>query len=560
MSNKIVARECKFVVHVPKIPRLREDMHYIKELLHYEDGSTKNNIRIVKNFKRPFWVTKEIYRDHKQKKEYEDLDKLDVHTSIQSDLPNEIAKIIGKAGYTGNKMRDVTDYPYLYGTEISSEALIKKAYMDKYPDYVSEYNVAAYDIENDIDTGEISLISVVMEDRLYTAVNKKFLKSQKDVESKLDELYKKFMPESDIKSSIKFRKVEICSDELMMIKRSFQVADKWAPDFLAIWNIKYDIPHILGRLKKYGVDPIDIITDFDLPRKERYFKYKEGMTKKITESGKEQNIDWEKQWHYVFSTTKYILIDAACSYSQVRTGQAVVPGGYGLDNILNKHCKLGKLKFKDDEVKLENTEWHKHMTKHRFLEYIVYNQWDVMGMIELDNVIKDLKLALPLLAGPSSFSIFNSMPKKVVDDLHFFYYERGKVLGTRPSKVSEDKLLGLDNWIITLPAALQLTEKLHHVLGMPEIETLMTPMDYDVDAVSSYPSNIQAANVSRQTTRKQILAVGEIEKDDFKLSNINSTQGSVNAIEYCTDMYNFPSAYELTRKLLVEAQKDMVVA
>lgn len=73
-------------------------------------------------------------------------------------------------------------------------------------------------------------------------------------------------------------------------------------------------------------------------------------------------------------------------------------------------------------------------------------------------------------------------------------------------------------------------------------------------AVSSYPSNIRAANVSKQTTRKQIISIGDFDKEDFKLSNINFIQGNVNAIEYCSDMFNFPKATSVAGGLIQDIE------
>ena len=63
--------------------------------------------------------------------------------------------------------------------------------------------------------------------------------------------------------------------------------------------------------------------------------------------------------------------------------------------------------------------------------------------------------------------------------------------------------------------------------------------------VSGYPSDGQAANVSLDTTTKEVLEVIGIEKEEAKLQNIDIMFGSVNAIEYCTTMMKFPTLEEL---------------
>ncbi len=54
-----------------------------------------------------------------------------------------------------------------------------------------------------------------------------------------------------------------------------------------------------------------------------------------------------------------------------------------------------------------------------------------------------------------------------------------------------------------------------------------------------------AANVSKDTTVKELIDVQGIDKEVFKLQNINLFFGSTNSIEYCTTMYNLPDLYEL---------------
>jgi len=71
----------------------------------------------------------------------------------------------------------------------------------------------------------------------------------------------------------------------------------------------------------------------------------------------------------------------------------------------------------------------------------------------------------------------------------------------------------------------------------------------DADQVSGYPSNTQAANVSKDTTVKEVISIGDIPKDEFKTNNINLFFGNVNAIDYCSNMLNFPTVFEALEKV-----------
>ena len=70
-----------------------------------------------------------------------------------------------------------------------------------------------------------------------------------------------------------------------------------------------------------------------------------------------------------------------------------------------------------------------------------------------------------------------------------------------------------------------------------------------ITQVSGYPSDTQAGNVSKDTTIREIVEVGEIDKEDFKLQNINLMFGVVNNVEYCSTMFNFPTLADLKDKI-----------
>lgn len=448
---EIIGRECKFVIHLPMIPGVREDTHYIKETIHYDDKTLKDNIRLLTNYRRPFWVTKPHYQNHKQKKESELLEKVNQYTSTDSELGRNIASRLGSK-YNGiTSLRDVVDSPFLYGADVKAATVIKKLYMDKYPYAISPYTLATLDIETNVETDLITMVSLVMKDKVHTVVTKQYLLdgnvNPKDLDKQVDYLYNKYVPECEIKNAVK-RTLTVVNTEMDLVYDVFAKAHLWQPDILAVWNIEFDIPRMVDVCHKYRVDPADVFSDPNIPKNLRHFTYKQGMKQHVTESGKFKPINPEEQWHSVITPASFYIIDAMSGHRYVRVGGKTTPGGYSLDNILLQELgsKLQKLKF-ETETKYKGVEWHLYMTKNKPLEYIVYNMWDCMSMIELDKKTKDLSTVLPMLAGPSSFSIFNSGPKKIVDAMHFYYLSKGSVLGVKESRMGDDKILGLSDWI-----------------------------------------------------------------------------------------------------------------
>lgn len=74
-------------------------------------------------------------------------------------------------------------------------------------------------------------------------------------------------------------------------------------------------------------------------------------------------------------------------------------------------------------------------------------------------------------------------------------------------------------------------------------------------AISSYPSDILAANVSKDTTNRELLDVEGIDRLDFMRQNINLFFGKVNHVEYCSAMLNFPSLSSLSKRWLDSKSK-----
>lgn len=557
MDKQIINKECKFVLKVPD-DVCEDDIHIVKELITYNDNTQDVKLNVIKNFQRPFWITKQHFQNHQQKKESEDINKLEKYNATQKNLPFAIKARLGQKYITAKTMRDVSKSPYLYGTDIDSRAIIKKAYMDKYPN-VTPYSLTTLDIETNIDTGEIIIISIATKDKIYVGILESMLLSKIDVDKQLKFLFDKYIPKTEVSSKI-VPKFEVFKTEQELLENIFLNLHEWKTDFIAVWNIDFDVPYIIERCEDLGIDPKNLFSSPDIPKELRYFKYKQGQKLKVTESGVHKPINPEEQWHIVYTPSYSYWIDAMCSHRYVRVGGKSVPGGYSLNNILDKELgsEYKKLDFKDDPniANLSGIDWHKYMIANKPLEYIIYNCWDTMSMLELDNKTKDLEMSIGALIGISSFDIFNSGPKKIIDALHFFYIENNRVLGVRDLTTrDDDNRLGLDGFIMILESSYKRDNRGQFIKEEPNAYSNINYSLADLDAVSSYPSDTLAANVSKDTTSRELLSIEGFTKDEFVKQNINLFFGKVNAVEYCNEMLNFPYLEDLGKKFEEENKK-----
>jgi len=225
-----------------------------------------------------------------------------------------------------------------------------------------------------------------------------------------------------------------------------------------------------------------------------------------------------------------------------------VPGGYSLDNILKVELGSRKLKFEEADD-YSGLAWHKYMADKYPVEYVVYNLWDCLSIIELDKKTNDLAYTLTSFAAHSDFQHFKSQPKLIMDVLHYYLLDRGYVIGTVPPFEEDgpiDETLGLANWIVTLAPHMLTDGGMRCIESSDDLITNVYPHTYDSDAVSSYPSNTCCLNVSKEVTMREVISVDGIGKETLRHQNLNMMSGETNSIEYCSVMFGFPTLSKLS--------------
>lgn len=574
-AKEVVKKEVRFSIHLPKND-YRPDLHYIREDITYSDGSQEPNCYFAEDFKRPIWVTKEASRNHFDKKEFEYRDKLNRQMTTQSDMERMAGNMLGHAEMSRVK-HEVKNSPYLYGYDVTSTSLIKFTTLKKNDFVQSPYSVATFDIETNPETQEILLATTAYKGKVHTSILRKFIGAMPDVVSRIKKAIAHYLPDY-VNLDYSF---SVCDTEVDLLKDSFRVINKWKPAFLSIWNMDFDIPKILERLEYHNTRPTDVLCDQMIPRQFRYCRYKQGQKKKVTASGVVKPINSSLQWHTLFVTAPYYVIDAMCVYRQLRmAGQEET--SYALDAILKKEEIGGKLKFEPANG-YSGIKWHLFLQEKYPVEYIVYNIYDCLGMLELDKKIKDLSFTLPSFAGITDFAKFSSQVRKISDAVFLFGLEKDRIIGTVPkldkqkeeaedaSAVPDELLdsdddeedddneddpskystLDLKGWIQLLPQNLLVHDGLQCLEEYPNAVTNLRGLTCDLDATSSYPSCTLVGNVSKETCVNELIRIDGVDEETFREQNLSICLGNVNLLEYFSVMFSMPSLPELEELGLV---------
>ncbi len=553
MSDKeILGKECRFAVYVPPPEILgpnAPDMHFVKELTYYKDGTTEPTTNIIYNYKRPFWVAHKGVRNYNQPKEWLPKDQVYEVKTTQSQLIETAARSLGSPWFKGNQ-RKLQENPYLFGTDIKSTAVIKNAYKTKYSKIeTSLFSIMFLDIETNVlnDVGDILMLTIYFQGHCITFLSKEFVKGLHDVENRIDVLMRKYLGEYVDKYKIQSRTV-MCDDEMDILKKAFAEIHKFKPDLLSIWNMDFEITEFIKVCQRNGVSMQDIISDPSVPKEYRYFDYKRGESQKVTASGKITPIPPASRWHTVYAPASFYIIDAMCAFKHTRIGNPE-RSSYSLDNILSEELELGKLKFKEAD-KYTKLKWHVFMQENYKLEYVIYNRFDCIGMFLLEEKNKDQTLFIPLYSGTSDFEDFKSQPRRIVDQLHWFALENDKVIGTTSKALTDEyasQVYGMDGWISNLAAPLITQQGLKIIEEAPELETTIYVAVGDLDVAASYPHGGLCYNISKETTVKELVNIEGIPEEVYRIQNMQLTSGHVDAVEWCTNMLGFPKLTDISK-------------
>lgn len=473
-KEDIVGRECIFATYAEN-KALQTDALVVKENLHLKDGRIIPNLSIIKDKEWPFWTTREGFRNHKDQKEYEELSRLQKRKSTRVKLVKNIKNALNV--YKPNAtLRDLGESPYLYGTDILPSSLIKYAYRKKWPEASTlTKTVAALDLETDVVNGteDVIIANITYNGKSYSAITKQWIGDNPDFINKCHRRAMELAPEDfkDLEWTI-----EIVDSPAEACYRMMMKAHEWQPDFISIWNMKFDIPKMVDMFTKEGYDLAEVFSDPRVPREYRFFDWIEGPAVKVKRTGEKTPIHMADRWHVCTCPATFYFIDAMCLYKRIRVAEGNLPG-YSLDAILDLNGLPAKLKIKElESVEKDGNQWHHDMQKYYKVEYAIYNVIDDKRLLDLDKVTNDISKAFPVLAGWSDYSVFHKNPRRIADDLHFFYLDRGKVVGSTSPNLADDpldtKVVGLSGWPATLPSYL-INNGMHLFKDAPDIQTMI---------------------------------------------------------------------------------------
>lgn len=160
-------------------------------------------------------------------------------------------------------------------------------------------------------------------------------------------------------------------DERKMLIHLFQLINQLKKDFIGIWNIAFDIPFLIERMKVLGLDPAEVMCHPDFPVKECWFK-KDTINFAIKNKA---------DFFHISSYT--IFYDQMVTYAAIRKGQQELRS--------NKLTYIAEHEIQDEKLDYSEDGNIKTLSYNNFLKYILYNIKDVLLQCGIEDRTQDLE-------------------------------------------------------------------------------------------------------------------------------------------------------------------------
>lgn len=335
-------------------------------------------------------------------------DDVELHTVPYKDLELDIAENLGQLDFFFDNIKNgikgenriLHTHPDVFNSDMNIEDHLRLRFKKEYKDEICPITKSYFDIEVDgIDIpghavpmdgiAPINAITIILQEQ--RAVYTLLLKTKKNPQiAEFEEQVKtgtifpevtEFIRNSigpdladkykiDFKYNFLFYEEE---HEIDLIADLFKIINTFKPDFSMAWNMAYDVPYIIARIKKLGYDPRDVLCHPDFKYRVCEYIVDERMKNEYAERG-----------DYARISSYTVFLDQMIHFASRRKGQSVFKS-YSLDYIGESIAKVHKLDYKHITTDIAELPYKAYKT------FVFYNIIDTIVQYCIESRTNDLE-------------------------------------------------------------------------------------------------------------------------------------------------------------------------
>lgn len=266
-------------------------------------------------------------------------------------------------------------------------------------------------------------------------------------------------------------------DEIKLIQDLFITINTYKPDFILAWNMAFDIPYIIDRIKILGYDPRDILCHPDFKYKSANYYVDEFHLNEVEARGDFANIS---------SYTVYL--DQLIHFGSRRKGQSKMR--LSLDNVGETQVGIHKL----DYSHITNS-----VVKLPYLDYktfVFYNIMDTVVQKCIEKKVGDIEYVFgKVIMNNTRYCKIHRQITYLTNRMTEGFYKRGYIIGNNVNRIFAPEDASYDGALVSDPELLNDYAK-KQVNGIP---IMVFDLLDDYDFKSLYPSDIRQFNIAHNT-------------------------------------------------------------
>ena len=360
----------------------------------YKDLIThKKGLYTIKDPEMTFYEVPEELRTFKKARAYLEKEKLIPHTVLYRDVLKEIAKIAGKqfveyynTHKRKNERRQLYKYPYCLGADIPIETYYRVLWEQELDNDIEKYVDCIYlDIEINQKNwdgpiprrGECPIDMVSVTDGVGRTTYTFYLKVPDNsqiipfIENRQEELQRELHSRFDEAFPDFEYKQYPFDNEREMIIQIFRLINTLKRDVCYVWNMDFDVPYIMGRATKLGINPANLFCHSDFPTTTLFY-HEDDM-----------NFDFDTKRNYFDCSSYTHYLDQPANYAGLRRSQSTLRS-VSLNAIaIKEQVGEGKIKF-------ESTGGNFILFSYNdFMLYDIYNVNDTLLQLGINEKCND---------------------------------------------------------------------------------------------------------------------------------------------------------------------------